>query len=348
VRLIILSHLQEGDFAGARQAAKYLRSTAPDVCDDLLAQVNREERDYNAEVTRLQRIVATTPDPEEAARAQLLTGHAHQKAGRLQTAADSYGKVVDLYPVDACAGRAVAGVVTSLVTAGRTEEGLTRCEEIMGRYPQDASLARSGASAVLRVLSSAGSGDSGEAFFCRLIAAHPSTEAAANAQLALAATYGREKGEEFFEQGLIATVKGYPASAAADEAREQLCDIYYRAARACEAKDDADGMILSCQRAAEFDTDDARLAGTLLRIAYGLMNQGRGQDALAYLRRVEADARPAFRRYKDEAEWLEAAVYYQMGNQAEALTLLRRIASSPDHRQQRDAQQFLERLGEAQ
>jgi hypothetical protein len=37
----------------------------------MLAQVNREERDYQAEVTRLQRIVATTQDPEEAARAQL-------------------------------------------------------------------------------------------------------------------------------------------------------------------------------------------------------------------------------------------------------------------------------------
>jgi FimV-like protein len=153
---------------------------------------------------------------------------------------------------------------------------------------------------------------------------------------------------EMFEQALIATVKGYPASPAASEAREQLCDIYYRAARACEARDDGDGMILNYQRAAEFETDDATLAQTLLRIADGLMTQGREQDALPYLRRLQADACPAFRRYRDEAEWLEAAVYHQMGDQDKALVILRRIASSPDHGQRQSAREFLERLGEAE
>jgi len=148
VGILILSPLQQGEFASAREAAERLRTVSPDVCQDLLAQVNREERDYNAEVTRLQQIVATTKDPAEAARAQLWTGHAHQWAGRLGMAAESYGRLVDLWPGDACTGRALAGLVIALARAGRAEDGLARCEEVMGRYPQDVNLARSGTSAV--------------------------------------------------------------------------------------------------------------------------------------------------------------------------------------------------------
>ena len=98
VALIIFSHLHQGDFAAAREAAQRLRSVSPDVCQDVLAQVNRKERDYNAEVTRLQRIIATTKEPAEAARRQLWTGHAHQRAGALAPAQQSYWKVVSSYP----------------------------------------------------------------------------------------------------------------------------------------------------------------------------------------------------------------------------------------------------------
>jgi len=98
VVMIILSHLHQGDFAAAREAAERLRLVSPEVCQDLLAQVNREDRDYNAEVTRLQRIAATTKDPAEAARAQLWTGHAHQRAGLLEPAQQCYWQVVSSYP----------------------------------------------------------------------------------------------------------------------------------------------------------------------------------------------------------------------------------------------------------
>jgi tetratricopeptide (TPR) repeat protein len=81
--------------------------------------VNREERDYQAEVTRLQRLVATTGDPEEAARAQLLTAHAHQKAGRLELAEQSYRKVVARYARSRPAARAVARIAA--IAVGRAD-----------------------------------------------------------------------------------------------------------------------------------------------------------------------------------------------------------------------------------
>ena len=118
VGLIILSHLHQGDFDTARQAAENLRSVSPDVCQDLLPRVNREERDYQAEVTRLQRIVATTKDPEEAARAQLRTAHMHHLYGRLGLAEPSYRKVVQRYPTSPLAARAATRMVGIAVGRG--------------------------------------------------------------------------------------------------------------------------------------------------------------------------------------------------------------------------------------
>jgi tetratricopeptide (TPR) repeat protein len=94
VGIIILSHLDQGDFDGARAAADRLRTVSPDVCQDLLQQVNREERDYNAEVSRLQQIVVSASNPDAAARAQLRTARVHQRTGRADTAVRSYYKVV--------------------------------------------------------------------------------------------------------------------------------------------------------------------------------------------------------------------------------------------------------------
>jgi tetratricopeptide (TPR) repeat protein len=159
----------------------------------------------------------------------------------------------------------------------------------------------------------------------------------------------RQQGQpaELVEQALLAAVKGHPASPVAEEARRQLAALYYRAARESEGKDDWEGAIAAWSKALEFDADDTHRVETILRIADGLINQQRAQDALPYLRQLQADARPEFRTYKEEAEWLEAAVYYQAGERDKTITILRRIAASPNHSQRQAAQDFLERLGEA-
>jgi len=72
---LIKAYLAEGDFDGARKAAQ----RAGDA--DALARVNGIEARYKAEVGRLQQIVATTTDPEAAARAQVETAMAHEAAG---------------------------------------------------------------------------------------------------------------------------------------------------------------------------------------------------------------------------------------------------------------------------
>ena len=135
VGIIILSHLDQGDFAGAREAADRLRSVSPDVCQDLLVQVNREELDYRVEVSRLQQIVVTATNPEQAARAQLRTARVHQVCGRLELAEKSYRKVVDSYPTSPSAALAVRRAAAVALMRGDFEAAKAIYREAMEQHP---------------------------------------------------------------------------------------------------------------------------------------------------------------------------------------------------------------------
>jgi TolA-binding protein len=136
VGLIILSHLDQDHFDAAREAAERLRSVSPDVCQDLLPRVNRDERDYNAEAFRLQHIVATTTDPAEAARAQLWTAHAHQRVGRLELATQSCSKVIQRYPKDTLATQALVRIADIHSRQGRAELAEECYWRVIHHYPR--------------------------------------------------------------------------------------------------------------------------------------------------------------------------------------------------------------------
>ncbi len=118
VGLIILSRLHEGNFEAARTTANELGSISPFTTRELLARVNREEREYNAEVNHLQHIVVSNRVSSEAARAQLWTAHEHQRAGRLDLAQRSYRKVMERYPTSPDAGRAVTQLAAIAIRRG--------------------------------------------------------------------------------------------------------------------------------------------------------------------------------------------------------------------------------------
>ncbi len=111
---VIQSHLAEGDFESARAEAQRFGD------EQFLARVNKLEADYKAEVSGLQHIVATTDDPAQASRAQLLTARAHQRAGRLDLAAEVCRYIIAQRPDDPIAGDALSQLVNIyLQTQGR-------------------------------------------------------------------------------------------------------------------------------------------------------------------------------------------------------------------------------------
>jgi tetratricopeptide (TPR) repeat protein len=126
---LVQAYLAEGDFESARAAARRLED------QESLARVNRIEADYKAEVGRLQRIVATTKDPAEAARAQLLTARAHQRVGRGEVALESYWKVVGRHPDAPEAGDAIWWIAEIQWLRDGPDAAIAGCEEAIALAP---------------------------------------------------------------------------------------------------------------------------------------------------------------------------------------------------------------------
>jgi tetratricopeptide (TPR) repeat protein len=232
VRLIILSHLQEGNFAGARQAASDLHSTAPDVCDELLAQVNREERDYQAEVTRLQRLVATTGDPEEAAAAQLWTAHAHQKAANATRALRSYAKLIgrrEDIAKDSYATSAVRQCIGVMARAGQDVDRF--CRSLLSTHADSYPICVAALSELAKRACAQGgmAAVSQEMARCRESAKEDPTVAATQIVLAdMCLTHSQAEEAE----GLLVQVKSTcPGTPAAQDARAMLAALYFERGR---------------------------------------------------------------------------------------------------------------------
>jgi tetratricopeptide (TPR) repeat protein len=133
---LMQSHLAEGDFESARAAAERINDA------ESLARINGIEANYKAEVGRLQRIVASTTDPAEAAHAQFLTARAHEGVHCLEVAVESYWKVVKRYPWLLEAGEAVGQIVGIHCTQGEPERALLACQEAIALVPDSPTAAR--------------------------------------------------------------------------------------------------------------------------------------------------------------------------------------------------------------
>jgi len=185
VEYLVETYLAEGDFAGAREAAKGLSHMSPEVCDAMLARVNQREVTYHAEVGGLQRIVATTRDPEEASRAQLQTAHLHHQVGRLHLALTSYLKVIDRYPGQRSATAAVAQMAGIYTRRDSREQVPVLCGEIMRHHPNELALAVSAGQLAASHGTAEGGEDEAQAAMYQVIESCPGTVAAAVAQMTI-------------------------------------------------------------------------------------------------------------------------------------------------------------------
>jgi TolA-binding protein len=201
---------------------------SPDVCQDLLAQVNREERDYNAEVTRLQRIVATTKDPAEAARAQLWTGHAHQRAGVLEPAQQCYWKVVSSYPDRPEARSALFQVVDLHRLRGDPKSAVTVCKMAIDLAP-DGDLAVRACEVMrwLGLMHEQAPHEETREHLRQIAGGHAGTRAADTARFYIGELYAGEGLSEEAEKEWAALLAERPNAQVAPEVRLRLADLRY-------------------------------------------------------------------------------------------------------------------------
>jgi tetratricopeptide (TPR) repeat protein len=225
VGLIILSHLHQGHFAAAREAAERLRSVSPDVCQDLLAQVNRDERDYNAEVSRLQHIVATTKDPEEAARAQLRIARVHHVFGRLEQAGQSCQEVIKRNPSHPEAVCAVSQLALMAMERREYAKGLSLMEEVVGRHPNTPAALRA-QTAIPRIYLAQGKPERAVEACSAIARRYRGTEVAAEAQMAIPRIHLVQGKPERAVEAYSAIARRYPETEVAAEAQMAIPMIH--------------------------------------------------------------------------------------------------------------------------
>lgn len=130
VDFVIESHLAEGDFEGARAAGERFEG------QDAVTRISEIKAAYLAEVGQLQGIVATTKDPGEAARAQVLTARVHRLAGLLNVAQGWYWGVVSLYPDRREAGSALSEMVGMHLLHGDPKSAVSVCRMAIDLAPE--------------------------------------------------------------------------------------------------------------------------------------------------------------------------------------------------------------------
>ena len=127
---LVETYLAEGDFAGAREAAREWPA--------VLSRVERVEREYRRKVGELQRLVVDATAPQQAARAQLETALAHEAFGRVDLADESCWKVVRRYPEAAEAGEAIHRIAELRWRGGDQAGAIAACESVVGSAPNSA------------------------------------------------------------------------------------------------------------------------------------------------------------------------------------------------------------------
>ncbi len=126
---LVESYLAEGDFAGARAAAQRM-----DDAESLL-RVNKLEAAYNAEVSRLRRIVASTENSEEACTALLQMARAHARFGQAVRAKQAYWSVLERDQHGGHAMVAAQEMLTVEEAAAGTAGARALCLGIIGSDP---------------------------------------------------------------------------------------------------------------------------------------------------------------------------------------------------------------------
>lgn len=222
VGFIIESHLAEGDFEGARAAAEHFEDR------EAVARVSKLKADYLAEVGRLQRIVATTNDPGEAARAQLETARVHKLAGLLNVAQESYWKVISVYTGRTEASWALSEVVEMHRVRDDPKGAVAVCRMAVDLAP-DGHLAVRACESIEGLSLAHGEIRYEEAreHLRRIAAEHPGTRAADAARFGMGELYVAEEAPDQAEEEWAGLLAERPESRPATEARVRLADLRY-------------------------------------------------------------------------------------------------------------------------
>jgi len=314
VALIILSHLHQGDFAAARQAAARLRPVSRDVCQDLLAQVNREERDYQAEVTRLQQIVATTKDPAQAARAQLWTAHAHQRAGNLPLALQSYRELFEKRDPTAAGSCAAQAVRHSILIMGRTEQDVEGfCRSLVSTHGDSYVICRAALSELTAQAFARGGMEAVLELMPQLLEGVEDEAAHAAAKMALADAYLQHNQEREAERLLMEVKSARPGSIAAREARAMLATLFFERGMKEHAARSYIAAAQDMERALDQEALGVWDTATALR-TIGLCYEAADQvlKAIPYLEQAVCAAPRG--HPNAEASWALATCYYRIGS----------------------------------
>ncbi|MFB3883260.1 MAG: tetratricopeptide repeat protein [Armatimonadota bacterium] len=324
---LVESHLAEGDFAGARAAAKRTGDT------ESLARVNKLEAAYNAEVNRLQRIVATTQDTELAAWAQLRTADTHRQIGRWEQAELSYWKLVQRYPEERWAGKAVVCLADMRWQRGDPDGAVALCQQVADLAPD--SEAAAGACYALSRPHLVGAYSASATQRLRQVAtAHPGTWAADMALYGIGAIHLAEGDPAAAENewaALVVTRSGVMDRELERQVRGELANVRYERAMAAVSRGDLEAAIEAMELAVSepvwgrslqgplfllgnwyerlsrqddairvrsrllslSQTKDDQL-GTKMRIAVSLRKAGRAEEAIELLQSILQEAPPEY------------------------------------------------------
>lgn len=319
VGLIILSQLDQGDFAAAREAAERLRSVSPDVCQDLLARVNRDERDYNAEVTRLQHIVAAAKDPAEAARAQLSAVRVHHMFGLLERAERSCWLAIEHSAASSEAARATSRLALLAIQRGEYARGVIQMQEIARSYPSSpAALAAHRAIPTIRLAQS--KPDLAISALSSMIELYPGTPDAAEAEFAIGRIHQGQGNKDEAIAAYLAAARNHRGERVSRLARDALARMHYARAEQADAAGDVTGALDAYRSGVHVDPDPDRKARYALAVAgrcYQLQRWAEAKAAAKEVLRLDPPEHAARRRV---ARSLMADVCYRAGLHAEALT----------------------------
>jgi len=223
VGLVILSYLHQGEFNAAREAAERLRSVSPHVCSDLLDQVNRDERDYQAEVNHLQQIVATSDNPEESARAQLRIARVYHMFGCLELVEVICREMIQRIPSCMEAGGAVSHLALLTIEKREYASGLCQMERIVRRHPKTLAALRA-QSAIARINLAQGKPECAVEAYSEIVRRYPRTEAEVDARFAIASISIAHGKLERAIAAYSAIIHTYPGTEAALDAQFSIAE----------------------------------------------------------------------------------------------------------------------------
>ncbi len=104
--VMVESWLLQGEFGKARAAARKYGKEAPKASGEALVRIDAEEKEYHADLKRLEARKRKAKKAEDQAHFQLLIGHTHHKVGRMAEAEKAYREVIARYPKTKAAGMA--------------------------------------------------------------------------------------------------------------------------------------------------------------------------------------------------------------------------------------------------